>query len=285
MRFGLVILNYKTSNEVRELINSIYNQKWRESIRIYIVDNSLEKEQLLKLVKTFNELDIKIIFNNKNLGFAKGNNIGIKQALNDGNDFIIISNPDIIIPKDDFFLEKVKKTYLNDFNIALIGPSIFNETNYNQNPLMKDRFDNKTILRKKIFFYLHLDIIYYFLRVYLLYNIVNFYKDKNKEKFKHIGEIESQYVYSLNGCFLIFTPTFFKFFEGFDNNTFMYCEEHILAEKLYKKNLKSYFNKDIQVLHKGGKSVAKDNDNFRKKLKFVLFNTLKSCKYFFTKVI
>ena len=285
MKIGIVILNYKTSIEIEKLLKTIEMQKWKKDVNIYVIDNNSNDNYLIQIVNKFSNLNIKLIFNDKNLGYAKGNNIGIKYALEDKCNFVIVSNPDICFYEDNEFLEKIKKIYLDNKEIALIGPSIINYSNKEQNPLMKNRFNKKTILKKKIFFALRLHYIYYFLRVYVFYDLINKIKEKNYHKFVHVGLKKSQYVYALNGCFLIFTPTFFKYFNGFDPNTFMYCEEHILGEKLYKNNLNSYFTTDIKVFHRGGKSVEKENCNFRKKLKFVLFNTLKSCSYFFRKVI
>ena len=285
MKFAFVILNYKTSYEIEKLLLTIDCQQWKKDLNIYIVDNDSNDNYIKELPYKFFDLNIKLIFNDNNSGFAKGNNIGIECALKDNNDFIIVSNPDILLEKDDKFLDKINETFSKDNNIALIGPSILNEKGIEQNPLMKDRFSSSTIIKKKLFFYSRLDIIYYFLRVYILFDLVNLYKKNNREKFIHKGTSISQYAYSLNGCFLIFTPTFFKYFKGFDPNTFMFCEEHILAEKIYQNRLKSYINLEIRVMHKGGQSVKKDNDNFKNKLKFVLFNTLKSCSYFFRKVI
>ena len=284
-KFAFVILNYKTSEDTISLLNNLRNQKWFEQLEIYVVDNDSRDNSISLLKEIKKDIDFNLIISDKNLGFAKGNNLGIEKALKDGCEFIIVSNPDIKIKNDKNFLKKIEDIFFKDSNITLIGPSVMNEEGFEQNPLMKERIKKEYLLKKKIFFTLKLEILYYILRVYVFYNFINWYKKLNKEKFIHKGESKSQYVYALNGCFLIFTPTFFEYFKGFDPNTFMFCEEVILAEKLYKKNLKSYVNADIKVLHKGSKSVEKENSDFRKKLKFVLSNTLKSCSYFFRKVI
>jgi GT2 family glycosyltransferase len=57
-------------------------------------------------------------------------------------------------------------------------------------------------------------------------------------------------VYKLHGSFVIFTPLFFKFFDGFDPNTFLFGEETILAEMLRQKNLLAFFQPALNVVHK-----------------------------------
>lgn len=79
---------------------------------------------------------------------------------------------------------------------------------------------------------------------------------------------------------MIFTPSYFKYYNGFYENTFLYCEEFILAERLIKKDLKCFFENSLNVLHKESKSTDKVVKNYKEKVKFILKHTFESCKYF-----
>jgi len=63
-------------------------------------------------------LNFKIVqfFNKENLGFSRGNNIGIKYALENNTDYILLLNNDIIARPD--FLEKLVKVSKNLVIIA-----------------------------------------------------------------------------------------------------------------------------------------------------------------------
>ena len=71
-----------------------------------------------------------LIKNNENVGFAEGNNIGIKFALNNLNlDYIMLLNNDTVVDKK--FLIEMLKISETDQKIGIVGPKIYyyNEPN------------------------------------------------------------------------------------------------------------------------------------------------------------
>ena len=66
-----------------------------------IVDNGSSDgtEENLKNYKLPN-MDYKFIETGENLGFAGGNNVGTKDSLKHGSDYVILMNNDLILPKD-----------------------------------------------------------------------------------------------------------------------------------------------------------------------------------------
>jgi GT2 family glycosyltransferase len=100
-RIGIVTVLYNSEDVLSEYYHSLNIQSYKNFI-LYVVDNnspdnSLKHSQsLLKLVN-FKYL---IIENESNFGVAKGNNIGIRQALKGGCDLILLSNNDIKLKND-----------------------------------------------------------------------------------------------------------------------------------------------------------------------------------------
>jgi GT2 family glycosyltransferase len=65
-----------------------------------------------------------LIKNDKNYGFAEGNNIGIKFALNKLNpDYILLLNNDVAV--DPYFLNELIKVAENDLHIGILGPTVY----------------------------------------------------------------------------------------------------------------------------------------------------------------
>jgi GT2 family glycosyltransferase len=65
-----------------------------------------------------------LIKNNKNYGFAEGNNIAIKFVINNLNsDYILLLNNDTVTESN--FLEKLVSIGTNDTNVGIIGPNIY----------------------------------------------------------------------------------------------------------------------------------------------------------------
>jgi GT2 family glycosyltransferase len=284
-KIAFVILNYKTYKDTIELLKNLSKQIWFTKIKIYVVDNGSNNESCEELKKFQKIIKFKLIESKVNLGFANGNNLGIQKAKEDGCEFIICSNSDIIIPFQNNFIDKIFKIYKKDDKIGIIAPSIKNLDGIYQNPFRQIRFNNKEIIKMKLFYLTGFYKIYYFLRIYVFYDLITKLSKKRRKNVKNNTFLHgSSYIYAPHGSFIIFTPSFFKYYNGFDNGTFLYCEEFILAEMLKNKNLKCWFENSIIVIHKESKSLDNITKNYKEKVKFTLKNTFESCKYF-TKII
>jgi len=93
----LVFINILTWNGekwIEKCIDSILNSDYN-NFKILVIDNH-SNDRTCKIVKTFYPKTI-LIENNKNKGFAEGNNIGIRNALKFNPDFIVLLNQDIIV--------------------------------------------------------------------------------------------------------------------------------------------------------------------------------------------
>lgn len=93
LKLSIIILNYNSGKFLGECLESI---KLANDWEIIVVDNnSTDNSQLT----TYNKATIKLIENKTNLGFAKGNNIGVKEALKNNPEYILFLNPDTIVSK------------------------------------------------------------------------------------------------------------------------------------------------------------------------------------------
>lgn len=109
-----VIVTYKPNVEVLEkCVNSLVNQV----DKLIIVDNTPGKCQLLEnFRKTQN---IEIVYLNDNYGIAYAQNVGIKKALEEEADFILLSDQDTIYPLD--YVEKMLECFKKG-KVAAAGP-------------------------------------------------------------------------------------------------------------------------------------------------------------------
>ena len=119
MKLGLVIVTYNSQKDIARLFESIIIQQYKDLV-VYIVDNNSNDETLKIVQKYFSELSLCIISTNTNNGFAKGNNIGIKKAMDDGCDFVFILNPDMQL--EEKCIEILGKRIMSDEKIGVIGP-------------------------------------------------------------------------------------------------------------------------------------------------------------------
>lgn len=99
---AIILVNYKNVAITEQCLISL-NKVSYTSYRIYVVDNGSSADcinQLRLLCEKYNAI---LIQSNLNLGFAGGNNIGIKQALQDNAEYILLLNNDTIVEPDFLF--------------------------------------------------------------------------------------------------------------------------------------------------------------------------------------
>jgi len=97
MHLSVIILNYNVRYFLEQCVLSV--QKALEGIdgEIIVIDNA-SSDDSCKMMKT-KFPHIKLIENKDNLGFPKGNNIGVAEAK---GEYICILNPDTVVAEDTF---------------------------------------------------------------------------------------------------------------------------------------------------------------------------------------
>ena len=121
---SIVIVNYNTYDELIQCVESIQKNSETE-YRIYIVDNGSDKDIQDRIIHKFKlNTQVEVIVSSKNLGYSAGNNIGIKQAVKDGAEYIAVVNSDIIFQNDviQILLTEIDK------KVAVVGPRVYNLT-------------------------------------------------------------------------------------------------------------------------------------------------------------
>lgn len=97
LKVSVVILNYNGLKNTLECVESIKKQDYSKNLlEIIVIDNNSEdgSQEALPKIKGIN-----FIQNYSNLGYAGGNNIGIKKALVRKANFILILNNDTVAEK------------------------------------------------------------------------------------------------------------------------------------------------------------------------------------------
>lgn len=270
---SFVILHYNVIDETINCVNSIKNNIDSNNYHIVIVDNaSPNKSGDILLNKYKNDLTVSVILSRENVGFARGNNIGINYTINNlVSKYICCLNNDTLLFQTNF-LEMIEKEYTAS-NAAVIGPMVFLKNNSVQSFAPRllsvreyEQQLDKLINKKKI------DTIKrYLLRFKIIRFINNIRKFNRKNKLR-----EKQYNVVLHGCCLIFTPIFFSKLRGFNPKTFMFREEELLYLSLKKENLISLYSPLIKIKHLEDIATDSAYKNTKEKERFLISNQIKS---------
>lgn len=192
---------------------------------ITVVDNGSPNNSYHELSLRYqNEDKVFILNNNLNVGYARGNNVGIQFLINNFEIYnIFVCNNDTIFT-DKCYIEKLCAIKISR-EIGAVGTEIIGADGYNQNPQK-----------------LNMSLLYF-----LMYIIKAFLKKKLGEKVfalkilskTSLNHIESSKVNSsksktleknivLHGSAILLTENYLKTYKGFYPNTFLYFEENIL---------------------------------------------------------
>ena len=97
------------------------------------------------------------------------------------------------------------------------------------------------------------------------------YRIFREKKERNTCKSKSQYVYRLYGCCMLVRNIYIKKVDFFDERTFLYCEEEILAEKFLKKNYKTYYLAESKIKHLESMTVGKKKGFNNLKKIFIVF--------------
>lgn len=121
-RVAIIITTYNQDILLEKCLSSLKKKTDYKEYSVFLVDDFSKKNIGKKISRKFGWVDITI--NNKNLGFSKSNNIGIKKAIkNYSPDYILLLNDDTeIIQKD--WLKKIVKIGDSNKKIGILGCQI-----------------------------------------------------------------------------------------------------------------------------------------------------------------
>lgn len=121
-----LILNYNTSDDCIELFRSL-NSFHYSYLEVLILDNGSKPEETLLLERNIPNQNL--LLNKKNLGYAGGNNIGLRSAIKEDYNYVWVLNPDIRVERETLprLLEVAGKLE----KIAAVGTRILRRENPN----------------------------------------------------------------------------------------------------------------------------------------------------------
>lgn len=218
MKVGVVTVLYGDDSVLEDFYLSMSLQEGI-NLTVYVVDNNAKLDSLNKAIFLSEKFKVASIFihNGKNLGVAAGNNIGIKAAIEDSCDYIVLSNNDIFISRD-----------------------IIN------NLLHKNK--DRDVIVPKIYIWNTNNVIWYAggginewlgKSIHYSENLIDDYKIK-----------KSSYVGYAPTCFMIIKPSVFKIIGLMDERFFVYYDDTDFAYRLKKENIKITYSPEEHLYHK-----------------------------------
>lgn len=119
-RVLILILNYNGKEDTLDCLRSLAKIAY-PNYRIVVVDNASVDGSVEAICREFP--DVYLIRNQDNLGFAEGNNVGIRYAVERRTDYVFLLNNDTVV--DPWVLDQLIKVGEANSRIGILGPVIY----------------------------------------------------------------------------------------------------------------------------------------------------------------
>jgi len=225
VQLSIIVLSFNTKKLTLACIDSIlkhYKKQLEDSVfEIIVVDNNSSDDTVATINKqliTNNKKYFKIITNKENFGFAKGNNIGAKQAR---GKYLFFLNSDTQVEDSGLvemvdFLDKHK-------NVGVCGAKLINADKTTQPSAGK---------------------------FYNIIPLVLVLVGTERLGFVRFSPVDISQVDWISGGAMMVQGDLFKRLSGFDENFFMYMEDMELCYRAKKLGADTYFYPNISIVHK-----------------------------------
>ncbi len=233
---SIIIVNYNVKEFLQNLIHSIAKAAVNIKYEIIIIDNASDDGSAEFIKDKYP--NVKLIVNNKNLGFSKANNLGLKIA--QGKYFLIL-NPDTLLREDT--LQKMIEFYQSTPDAGLAGCKILNPDGSLQLACRRSFPGPWTSFCKVT----GLSTIFPKSKIFARYNLT--YLDENQT-----CEVDA-----ISGSFMMMKREVYEKIGGFDEEFFMYGEDLDLCYRIQKAGYKVYYVHDTQIIHYKGESTKRSS--------------------------
>nr|WP_298929758.1 glycosyltransferase family 2 protein [uncultured Allomuricauda sp.] len=219
---SIITINYNESEVTSDLLQSIRGLTY-PNYEIIVVDNASPNDNPDSIKEKYPEVNL--IKSKENLGFAGGNNLGLKQAK---GDYLLFINNDTIVPKG--FIEPLVETLQEDKTIGMVSPKI------------KFHWDPTLIQYAG----------YTPMSHWTIRNNSIGYHQKDDGDFDRAGETQS-----IHGAAMMVPKSVVENVGMMTEIYFLYYEEHDWAEMVKRAGYKIYYQPKSHILHKESVSTGK----------------------------
>ncbi len=224
---SIIIVNYNGQQFLKDCIDSINAMCSGIDYEIIIVDNASQDNSVSFLEANYLDT-ITLIKSKENLGFAKGNNLGVKHCI---GEYILLLNNDTILRHNlKPVLEALKPKEVGALGIKMLGK-------------------NKE--------YRH--SVGYFPSASRLFKLSRLYNFSNGFKTGNFNNNSAKEVDWIEGSFLMTKSLVWNQVNGLDEDYFMYVEDIDICKKITSQNYKVLYLPNIEYLHFGGYGASREN--------------------------
>lgn len=214
-RVGVVLVNYNGQRFIRQCLESLRAQTYDNHFVVF-VDNA-STDFSLKVLDKYRQNE-EVIRLSQNMGFAEGNNVGVKRALELGADYVMLLNTDTNVDTRliEILLSETDET-------TVIAPKMFSDSAHRNVWFAGGNIDYKT-------------------------GMVEHFHEASEEERKR------REVSFLTGCCLLMHRSVWEKVGGLSTEFFLYCEDTDFCVRCKKNGIRLLYTPHTWLWHKVGGS-------------------------------
>ena len=244
MKLSIIIVSWKSKDLLKKCVKSIFAHVCDVQYEIIVIDNASDDgtaQMLREMTRSFALLRMTV--NRENLGFAKANNQGIREAK---GDYVLLLNPDTEFI-DDSFLSAVAKME-SDERIGVLGCKLLNS--------------DKTLQPSVRAFPRVIDVLVILLKLHKLFpGLLDKYLARDFDYSKE------QEVDQVMGAFFLVRRNVFNQIGLLDEKFFIWFEEVDFCRRTIQNGFKVLYYPESRVVHDKAQSFIKQ-DTLKKQIWF-----------------
>jgi GT2 family glycosyltransferase len=265
---SIIIVNWNVQPLLQRCLESIFALVKDLEFEVIVVDNCSQdaSQQYLKGV-TKREKRVKIILNNKNLGFAQANNQALKKAQ---GEYILFLNPDTEFIKPN--LKDLLKLLMKNSSWGIIGSQLKGVDGQVQSSVR--RFPR---VADQVMILLKLHYLFFWCPI-----LKNYWQKK-------LDLTQQQYVDAVDGSFILTRRSLLEKIGSFDEDFYLWFEDVDLCYRFKQAGYQVVYCPQFEILHHHGQSFGQLLSLSRQKIYnhslLVYFKKHYSLKYYWPLVM
>ena len=229
MDISIIIVSWNVKDLLKKCLQSIYDKTQDLEFEVFVIDNASKDGSAVMVAMEFPQVNLTA--SNKNLGFAKANNLALEQAR---GKYVLFLNPDTELTENTF---KIMLDLMeNDDKIALSTCQL----NYSDGALQKNIKNNPGLCDQLL----------------ILLKLHHFIQPKCLQKYlaKNFDYSKEQKVKQIMGAFIFAKTSIIQEIGGFDTDYFIWWEDLDLCKKIQKLGYKIIYTPKTKIIHHEAKS-------------------------------
>jgi GT2 family glycosyltransferase len=227
----VTLVNFNGNKDTLSCLDSLDKVKIQEfDLSVVVVDNA--SREIFKADRKYQNFDLKIIRSDTNLGFAGGQNLGIKWGLENGIDYFCVLNNDVLL--DENFLVELLGTFEIEKNCGIVSPKIYFAKGHE---FHKDRYKEEDLGK----------VIWYAGGYVDWQNIIASHKGVDEVDRGQFDKLEKTDFAS--GCSEMIKKEVFEKIGLFDEKYFLYYEDNDLSQRAKKSGFEIYYQPKSILWH------------------------------------